>query len=147
VCRTLTDAGIGCGVLMAPILPYLTDSPSQLNATVRAIAEAGAGSVTPLVLHLRPGAREWYLAWLEREYPDLVARYQELYRGSAYAPKAYRQSVSAQVAALARRYDVGAVHRASPADARSGAPRRGPSPRRGSASATTNSQADQLSML
>ncbi|HZA17840.1 MAG TPA: Rv2578c family radical SAM protein, partial [Pseudonocardiaceae bacterium] len=59
VCRTLTDAGIGCGVLMAPILPYLTDSPSQLEATVSAIAATGARSVTPLVLHLRPGAREW----------------------------------------------------------------------------------------
>lgn len=147
VCRTLTDAGIGCGVLMAPILPYLTDSPSQLNATVRAIAEAGAGSVTPLVLHLRPGAREWYLAWLGREHPDLVARYRELYRAGAYAPKAYRQSISAQVAALARRYGVGAV---PPGESRRRPIRRtavGIEPAPGGVSATTNSQADQLSML
>ncbi len=147
VCRTLTDAGIGCGVLMAPILPYLTDSPSQLNATVRAIAEAGAGSVTPLVLHLRPGAREWYLAWLEREHPDLVARYRELYRGGAYAPKVYRQSISAQVAALARRYGVGAV---APGESRRRPIRRtavGTEPAPGRVSATTNSRADQLSML
>ncbi|HVE96269.1 MAG TPA: Rv2578c family radical SAM protein [Pseudonocardiaceae bacterium] len=107
VCRTLTDAGIGCGVLMAPILPYLTDSPSQLEATVWAIATAGARSVTPLVLHLRPGAREWYLAWLEREYPELMPRYQELYRNGAYAPEAYQRSISTRVAQLARRYGVG----------------------------------------
>jgi DNA repair photolyase len=107
VCRTLTDAGIGCGVLMAPILPCLTDSPSQLEATVRAIAAAGARSVTPIVLHLRPGAREWYLAWLQREHPELVGRYHELYGQGAYAPKAYQRSVSAQVAALARRYGLG----------------------------------------
>jgi DNA repair photolyase len=109
VCRTLTDAGIGCGVLMAPILPYLTDSPSQLEGTVREIAEAGARTVSPLVLHLRPGAREWYLAWLEREHPDLVPRYHDLYGRGAYAPKSYRHSISAQVAELARRYDVGAA--------------------------------------
>jgi DNA repair photolyase len=109
VCRTLTESGIGCGVLMAPILPYLTDSPSQLEATVCAIAEAGARSVTPLVLHLRPGAREWYLAWLHREYPQLVPRYHELYGRGAYAPKAYQRAISAQVAELARRYDVGSV--------------------------------------
>jgi DNA repair photolyase len=109
VCRTLTDAGIGCGVLMAPILPYLTDSPSQLEATVSAIAEAGARSVTPLVLHLRPGAREWYLAWLEREHPELVPRYRELYGRGAYAPKAYQRSISARVAELARSYGIGAV--------------------------------------
>lgn len=107
VCRTLTDAGIGCGVLMAPILPYLTDSPSQLEATVWAIAAAGARSITPLVLHLRPGAREWYLAWLKREHPELMPRYQELYRSGAYAPKAYQRNISARVAQLARRYGVG----------------------------------------
>ena len=109
VCRTLTDAGIGCGVLMAPILPYLTDSPSQLESTVWAIAAAGARSVTPLVLHLRPGAREWYLAWLEHEHPELIPCYQELYRNRAYAPKAYQRSISARVAQLARRYGVGAA--------------------------------------
>jgi DNA repair photolyase len=109
VCRTLTDAGIGCGVLMAPILPHLTDSPRQLEATVWAIAAAGARSITPLVLHLRPGAREWYLAWLEREHPELVPRYHELYGRGAYAPKAYQHSISARVAALARRYGLGAA--------------------------------------
>jgi DNA repair photolyase len=106
VCRTLTDAGIGCGVLMAPILPYLTDSPRQLEATVWAIAAAGARSVSPIVLHLRPGAREWYLAWLEREYPELLPRYRELY-GGAYAPKEYQRSIYARVAALAQRYGLG----------------------------------------
>jgi DNA repair photolyase len=99
VCRALTDAGIGCGVLMAPILPYLTDSPGKLEATVSAITEAGARSVFPIVLHLRPGAREWYLAWLEREHPELVTRYQDLYGDGAYAPKAYQRSISARVAA------------------------------------------------
>jgi DNA repair photolyase len=107
VCRTLTDAGIGCGVLMAPILPYLTDSPSRLEATVLAIAAAGARSVFPIVLHLRPGAREWYLAWLERDHPELVTRYQDLYGSGAYAPKAYQHSISARVAALASRYGLG----------------------------------------
>ncbi|MGH3913861.1 MAG: intein-containing Rv2578c family radical SAM protein [Pseudonocardiaceae bacterium] len=109
VCRTLTDAGIGCGVLMAPILPYLTDSPSQLEATVHAIAEAGARSVTPIVLHLRPGAREWYLAWLEREYPELVPRYHQLYGPGSYAPQAYQRTIAAQVVRLAQRYDVGSM--------------------------------------
>ena len=109
VCRALTDAGIGCGVLMAPLLPYLSDSPGQLEATVRAIADAGARRVTPIVLHLRPGAREWYLAWLAREHPQLVPRYHELYGRGAYAPKEYQRSICAQVAELAQRYGVGKV--------------------------------------
>lgn len=147
VCRTLTDAGIGCGVLMAPVLPFLTDSVSQLEATVCAIAEAGARSITPLVLHLRPGAREWYLAWLEREHPELVSRYRELYSAGAYAPKTYRQSISARVNALARRYGVGAV---VPGEARRPSVRRTVArgrPTLASMSTTTNSQAEQLKLL
>jgi DNA repair photolyase len=104
VCAALVEAGLGCGVLMAPILPYLSDSPAQLHATVRAIAETGARRVTPIVLHLRPGAREWYLAWLERTHPDLVARYHRLYQGGSYAPKGYQQRIVDNVAALAKRY-------------------------------------------
>ncbi|WP_433411662.1 Rv2578c family radical SAM protein [Microtetraspora malaysiensis] len=107
VCATLNGRGVPCGVLMAPILPYLTDSPSALDAAVREIAAAGATHIAPIVLHLRPGAREWFLAWLSREHPRLVPRYQELYGRGAYAPKAYRERIGREVAELARQYGVG----------------------------------------
>ncbi|WP_336206611.1 Rv2578c family radical SAM protein [Nonomuraea sp. LPB2021202275-12-8] len=114
-CATLNDNGIACGVLMAPILPYLTDSPAQLDRTVREIAQAGATHIAPIVLHLRPGAREWWLAWLSREHPRLVPRYLELYGRGAYAPKPYQHRIAAQVKDLAARHGVG---RATPAMAR-----------------------------
>ncbi|WP_030227766.1 Rv2578c family radical SAM protein [Actinoalloteichus caeruleus] len=100
--RRLTDAGVGCGVLMAPILPGLGDSAERIDSAVAAIAAAGATSVTPVVLHLRPGAREWYLAWLAREHPGLVERYERLYRDGAYAPKAYQRVVAERVRLAAR---------------------------------------------
>jgi DNA repair photolyase len=106
-CRTLNQAGISCGVLMAPIVPYLTDRPEQLERTVAAIAESGAVSVTPIVLHLRPGAREWFMAWLGREHPQLVVAYRELYRGGSYAPSEYQKTVIDEVHRLARRYGIG----------------------------------------
>ncbi|MEO3754454.1 Rv2578c family radical SAM protein [Streptomyces sp. B6B3] len=119
VVRRLTEVGIPCGVLMAPVLPYLTDTPEQLRATVRAIAGAGATSVTPLALHLRPGAREWYLAWLDRHHPGLVRRYQTLYRDGAYAPRWYQRRITGQVHDLAAEYGMGptprpGAHRALP---------------------------------
>jgi DNA repair photolyase len=120
VCAAMTDRGLRCGVLMGPVLPYLTDSPGQLEATVRLIAEAGAASVTPIVLHLRPGAREWFLLWLGQQFPELVEPYRDLYGHGAYAPRAYQARITGQVRELAQRYGVG---RASPRQARSLAPR------------------------
>ncbi|TDC77283.1 radical SAM protein [Micromonospora sp. KC606] len=102
--RALTDAGFAVGVLMAPILPGLSDTDESVEATVAAIAAAGAASVTPLALHLRPGAREWYAHWLARAHPRLVARYRELYRAGAYAPQAYQRELTARVRIAARRH-------------------------------------------
>jgi DNA repair photolyase len=117
VCAAFTGRGMPCAVLMGPVVPFLSDSPAQLAATVRQAAQAGASSVTPIVLHLRPGAREWFFGWLGEHHPELVPRYRGLYGRGAYAPKAYQQRVSEQVRELARRYRVG---------------QRGPQPRRAS---------------
>jgi DNA repair photolyase len=106
VCATLNENGIGCGVLMGPVLPYLTDGPRQLDAAVRQIAEAGATSVTAIPLHLRPGAREWFTAWLRREHPELIVPYQRLYGGRSYAPKSYQERVTRLVAEAAERHGI-----------------------------------------
>jgi DNA repair photolyase len=106
-CATLNDNGLRCGVLMGPIVPFLSDSPAQLDATVRQIVAAGATHVMPIVLHLRPGAREWFLGWLRETHPDLVPRYAELYGRGAYARKDYQARIGAQVRELAERYGVG----------------------------------------
>ncbi|PZG95395.1 radical SAM protein [Streptomyces sp. NTH33] len=122
VVRALGEHGIGCGVLMAPVIPFLSDRPAQLRATVRAIAAAGATSVTPLVLHLRPGAREWFMAWLGQHHPHLVRRYERLYAEGAYAPKGYQRRITRQVHDLAREYGIGPTHAGMPPRVRSSEP-------------------------
>ena len=114
--RRLTDVGFAVGVLMAPILPGLTDTDESIEQTVAAIAAAGATSVTPLPLHLRPGAREWYASWLTRTHPDLAPRYRELYGSGSYAPQSYQREIAARVRIAARRHG---LHRAEPGEARS----------------------------
>ncbi|MFG2404693.1 Rv2578c family radical SAM protein [Streptomyces brevispora] len=114
VIRTLGEHGIGCGVLMAPVIPFLGDRPEQLRATVRAIAAAGATSVTPLVLHLRPGAREWFMQWLGRHHPQLVGRYERLYADGAYAPTWYQRRITGHVHELATESGIGPSHRGTP---------------------------------
>src|SRR3954452_85894 len=90
----LREAGIPTGVLSAPILPGISDSPAQLEALARALVEAGVESATPIVLHLRPGVKEEYLAWLADVRPDFLPPYEELTARRSYAPKAVQAEIT-----------------------------------------------------
>jgi len=106
--RTLTEAGIPTGILMAPILPGISDRPDQLREVVETAIDAGATHVSPILLHLRPGVREEFLPWLEKEHPDLVERYVQMYR-QPYGPRAMREALGRRVSALVA--DAGGVRR------------------------------------
>jgi DNA repair photolyase len=99
----LNEAGIPSGVLLAPVLPGLSDRPDQIEAVVKACVEAGATFISPLLLHLRPGVREHYLSWLLEARPDLVERYATLYP-RAYAPAKRQDELSALVRDLVERH-------------------------------------------
>jgi DNA repair photolyase len=141
-CATLNDNGLRCGVLMGPVVPYLSDSPAQLDAAVRQIAAAGAAHVTPIVLHLRPGTREWFLGWLRTAHPELVGKYAALYDRGSYAPRDYQARIAAQVRELAEKYGVG---RANPRQAR--AVRSPAATAAASPPATTVARPEQLTLL
>ncbi len=106
-CAALNERGLGCGVLMGPVIPFLSDSPAQLDEAVRQIAAAGATHVMPIVLHLRPGTRDWFFGWLRTEHPELVDSYLELYGRGAYAPKTYQARIAGQVRQLADKHGIG----------------------------------------
>ncbi|MGH2808919.1 MAG: radical SAM protein [Actinomycetota bacterium] len=96
----LNEAGIPCGVLVAPILPGITDRPEQIRAVIEACVDAGATHVSPILLHLRPKVKEVYMEWLGENYPDLVPRYEDMYRKSAYASNADRKALSTKFHAI-----------------------------------------------
>ncbi|QQQ78447.1 intein-containing Rv2578c family radical SAM protein [Saccharothrix sp. 6-C] len=106
--RRVRDAGLPCGVFVAPVLPRLTDSVEQLDELLASIAEAGATGVTVLPLHLRPGAREWFARWLARERPDLVDVYRRLYARGSYVDVRYRRWLAERLQPLLRRHGLDA---------------------------------------
>jgi DNA repair photolyase len=97
-------AGLGCQVMVAPVLPYLTDSAEQLDELLGQIAAAGATGVTVFGLHLRGSTRGWFMSWLQRAHPDLVATYRELYRRGAYLPQHYRDMLRRRAAPLVAKH-------------------------------------------
>jgi DNA repair photolyase len=102
--RAIADAGLPCQVLVAPVLPLLTDSDEQLDELLSRIAAAGATSATVFALHLRPGAREWFWAYLQRERPELVGPYRELYGQGSYVLRSYASDLARRAAPLLRRH-------------------------------------------
>jgi DNA repair photolyase len=102
--RAVRDAGLPCEVFLMPVLPGLTDTRAHLERAYAAIADAGATGVATSSLHLRPGAREWYLRWLEAEHPRLQEQYARIYGDGAYACREYRDWLRARTTPLARRH-------------------------------------------
>jgi DNA repair photolyase len=111
----LAEAGIPCSVLVAPIIPGLSDDPEQIEAVIRAVVAAGASSVTPILLHLRPGVRELFTPWLEGVRPDLAEEYGDLYQHRSGYNRARQVEIAALVQRLADRHGLTA---ATPAEAR-----------------------------
>jgi DNA repair photolyase len=107
----IRDAGLGCHVMVAPVLPHLTDSVEQLDDLLGQIASAGATSVTVFGLHLRGSTRGWFMSWLARSYPQLVGQYRELYRRGAYLPSSYRDELRKRAAPLIAKYGLAADQR------------------------------------
>ncbi|MEX2562725.1 MAG: radical SAM protein [Nitriliruptoraceae bacterium] len=96
----LREAGISSGVMIAPIIPGLSDDPAGLRHVIAGALEAGATSITPIVLHLRPGVREVFLKRLAAQRPDLVERFARTYATST-APVEDRRRIAASVRDIA----------------------------------------------
>ena len=96
--------GIRTGVLVAPILPGLTDDEEHLDEVLAACAEAGVQWATGIVLHVRPGIREHFMPWMQRTYPWLYPRYVELYGSRSNAPRRYLGEVNERFARLRLRH-------------------------------------------
>jgi DNA repair photolyase len=111
--RALVDAGIHCGVLMAPLVPGITTRPALIEATIKAAADHGARSVGAMVLHLEGGARNHFLQVIATEFPHLVDGYERLF-AKKYAPAAYTDEVGRIVGLLKARYGVVSGREARP---------------------------------
>ena len=102
--RAIVQAGLPCQVMVAPILPMITDRDEQIDDLLAQVAAAGATGATVFALHLRPGAREWFLQYLGAHHPELVGQYAELYRNGSYVTRSYAADLARRSAVLLRKH-------------------------------------------
>ena len=106
--RKLNDAGIAAGVNCAPVLPGITDSPKELEALVKASADAHATSIFANPLFLKPCSRSVFLPFIKDKFPNLVQRYEQLYGERDFGSQIYRKHLSALMTKFKRKYGIGA---------------------------------------
>ena len=93
----LSRAGIRTGVLIAPLQPGINDQPEQVSRIVELATEAGAAYISGIALHLRGDVRGLWFEWLRANRPDLIPRYQQLYRRGAYMSPGERSRLAGLV--------------------------------------------------
>jgi DNA repair photolyase len=104
--RMLTAAGVNAGIICAPVVPGITDSPGDLEALVRAAAEVGAKYIYANPLFLKPCSAAVFLPFLEQQFPHLVKSYRERFDSRAFLPQAYRKRISQLMARLREKYQI-----------------------------------------
>ena len=102
--QRLTGAGLRAGLLIAPIIPAITDGWPALAALMEAAKAAGARYVAGQALRLGPAARAGFLPVLTREFPELLERYERRYGRGANAGKDYERALERRLDALREVY-------------------------------------------
>jgi DNA repair photolyase len=103
VMRRLNAAGVRAGVLLAPILPGITDSTASLEAVAQAAYEYGAAFLGTSTLRLAPVVKQEYLGFVNVRYPSLLPRYERAYLGTN-APGPYQRALDERVERIRERY-------------------------------------------
>src|SRR5205807_2596003 len=102
--KRLADAGIRVGLIVAPVLPGITDDVPHLEALFQAAREAGARFVHAGPMRLYPAVRDRFLPMLEARFPQLVARYRRAYQGRSGVPRDYARALAARIKQLHARF-------------------------------------------
>ena len=106
VVRKLNEAGLNAGVICAPVLPQITDSPRDLEALVRATAEAGGKYIFANPLFLKPCSAAVFLPFLQQEFPHLIEDYRKRFETRAFLSDAYRKRLSELMAKFRKKYGI-----------------------------------------
>jgi DNA repair photolyase len=104
--RELNAAGLNAGVICAPVLPGITDSPAALDALVCATKEAGGKYIYANPLFLKPCSASVFLPFLENEFPRLVEDYRRRFAGKAFVSKTYGKRISELMASLRKKHGI-----------------------------------------
>ncbi len=104
--KQLNLAGVPTGVICAPVLPGITDSPAALDKLVKATKEVGGKYIYANPLFLKPCSAGVFLPFLAKEFPHLVDDYRKRFADRAFVGKAYAKRISELMSALRKKHGI-----------------------------------------
>ena len=87
--KKLNEAGIQAGVDFTPLVPYLLDSPDNLEEVIERASEPAKYILIGAAMTLRSNQRVRFLELLKKHFPELVGKYESLYDEQESPPKDY----------------------------------------------------------
>lgn len=109
VLRRFREQGIPCGMFLMPVLPLLSDTEEQLEASVAAAADAGLDFIVFGGMTLKQGRQaEHFFAVLGQYFPELIPEYEQIYTWDKWggAKTSYYTEVSERFFRLAKKYAI-----------------------------------------
>ena len=102
--KRLSEAGVHVGLIVAPVLPGISDDIPHLEALFEAARCAGAKFVHAGPLRLYSAVRERFLPVVDEQFPHLKERYRRAYRRHSNAPPEYARALAARIKRLQSRF-------------------------------------------
>jgi DNA repair photolyase len=109
--RVLADVGVNVGLMLMPIVPFLTDSEENLDALLGEARASGAQFAHSGALHLRTAPKAYFMPWLEHTFPHLAKEYHRVYDRSAYQETGYQDEIRRRVDALKQKHGFPALEK------------------------------------
>ena len=103
ILRAFKDTAAFTGLHMMPVLPFLTDSPENLEQILSLAAECKVDYALPGILHLRGETRKHFFNFLSRNFPELLDPYRRLYAKGG-TDRAYQAGLYGVLRALMEKY-------------------------------------------
>jgi hypothetical protein len=99
--------GIACGMFLLPVIPFITDTPELIEASVRKASEVGIDFITFGGMTLKEGKqKDCFFDLLRTQYPETITEYQRICAGDKWgqASGEYYNSINLTFNRIAKKY-------------------------------------------
>lgn len=107
--RFFKKKGIACGMFLLPVIPFITDQQKMIEESVCKAKEANVDFIIFGCMTLKEGRQKnFYLNKLKNEFPELLAKYNNVYRGDKWGNPTveYYNSINKIINIAAKKYKI-----------------------------------------